>query len=187
VTWYAERKAAGLCVKSQHCKRKAEPGRSMCEPCRKCSSRTVAKIRQRRIAQGICQNYGCNRPSPAGVRCDVCAARQKEYKRAWYLRNKARQQELVRRYRKRRRTAGLCVCCNQPAETKDHCRKHRILARARAEKARRARGMKPRPARRVPLPPLTKGPRTGDLQPMSLREFQATKDARAIREQWGFG
>jgi DNA-binding transcriptional regulator YiaG len=69
-TYYAKRKATGLCAQAR-CRSKAEPGRSKCQTHLRTMAAQAVKMRKKRIRNGLCT--GCGKRPHFWVReCIIC-------------------------------------------------------------------------------------------------------------------
>lgn len=145
---YQTRKAAGMCLGSNSCKRPSKPGSRMCESCHEKhkEDRRVwrAKRHQERKLAGLCVECGvpCDRD---GVLCGKCAEYQSAQSKKWkskprVLKEKARQ---AREHRAARAEMGLCISCNQPSVNGSLCLTHLRKYGGRAAERRRELGHPP--------------------------------------------
>lgn len=109
-----KRFAAGLCKRCG--KQPPAPERVYCEACLAASRERANRTRDRREAEGRCVTCGGERENPAVKLCSACRQRDLDYWNAKPLAERqALSRERTRRMRARRREAGLCTRCYDPA------------------------------------------------------------------------
>lgn len=192
--WYHRRKAAGLCLGHEFCKRPRVPGRPMCQHCLDVKARSQSKSQKalyyERKAAGICVHSGCGVKTQDRSVCPKhTAARNAPRDKAKYI---AKHRAAERRRREARKAAGKCWVCTRPLWSKTLCRVHLAEHNARNAAKRRAGGT-PQTTKKCSICREPGHKRDGCQyniareRPLDLVELESSGKARDAVANWSIG